>query len=128
MTRSMELEIKVGFFVAIGLGLVMFTILILGGGRSIFERASLYHAKFSQVEGLVEGATVKLAGMKVGQVKEIKLLEDSNQVDVTFSVNKKFVSAVKEDSAVGIQTQGVLGDRYIVVHTGGLGSKTAEPG
>lgn len=128
MTRSMELEIKVGFFVAIGLALVMFTILLLGGGRSIFDRSAIFHAKFAQVEGLVEGATVKLAGMKVGQVKEIRLIKETNQVEVQFSVNRKFTDAVKEDSSVGIQTQGVLGDRYIVVFPGGLESKVAESG
>ncbi|HRK03370.1 MAG TPA: MlaD family protein, partial [Oligoflexia bacterium] len=128
MTRSIDLEIKVGIFVAFGVGLVLFTIMLLGGGRTLFEKGTTFSAKFPQVEGLVEGATVKVAGVKVGQVKTIEFQSEHNLVNVTFSVNEQFASAVREDSTVGIQTQGVLGDRYIVVNPGGLSSKAAADG
>lgn len=128
MTRSIDMEIKVGVFVSIGIALVLLTIMLLGGGRSLFDKSSRFSAKFPQVEGLVEGATVKVAGVKVGQVTKIEFLNDQNLVKVDFTVKDEFAKAVREDSTVGIQTQGVLGDRYIVVHPGGLNSKTAESG
>lgn len=117
MNRSSEIEIKVGIFVSLGLALIMLSIALLGGGQAIFESNDFYHAKFNQIEGLVEGATVKISGVRVGQVSSINFLRDSNLVDVTFSVTKKFAGAVHVNSTVGVQTQGMLGDRFIVIET-----------
>lgn len=128
MNRSSEIEIKVGIFVSLGLGLVMLGIILVGGGTSVFERKTVYHTKFSQIEGLIEGATVKIAGVKVGQVTEINFLKDSNQVDVEFAVARRYQSAIRTDSTVSVQTQGMLGDRYIIVHAGNPESPLIRPG
>lgn len=128
MNRSREVEAKVGLFVFLGVGLVMLTILLLGGGNTLFQHTISYHTVFPQIEGLVEGAVVKIAGVKVGQVSKIKLLNDSNRVEVTFGINGKFQEAVHEDSMVGIRTQGVLGDRYLVVLAGTAQSPLAKDG
>lgn len=58
--KSFELEIKVGTFVAVGIALVMFAIITLGGGVSIFSSSKSYYAHFDTVEGLVPGAKVVL--------------------------------------------------------------------
>ncbi len=128
MNRSTEIEVKVGIFVALGLGLIMVTILMLGGGQALFQSNMTFHTKFGQIEGLVEGATVKVAGVKVGQISNIKFLNDTGQVDVTFSVARKFKDVVHQDSTAGIQTQGMLGDRYIIIASGSPGSAVAAEG
>lgn len=128
MTRSTEVEVKVGIFVAIGLGLVMFGIVMVGGGQSIFQRSYSYKARFNQIEGLVEGATVKIAGIKVGQVTNVELLHDKNQVIVTFSVASRYHKSIHDGSTVGIQTQGMLGDRYLIVYSGNSDSPVAKEG
>ena len=125
MNRSHEIEIKVGIFVALGIGLCMLCIVLLGGGQSILERNETFHARFNQIEGLVEGAMVKIAGVKVGQVSSIHFQKEANKVDVVFSVVRKYQDAVHTDSTVGIQTQGMLGDRYLVVNPGSIGSPVA---
>lgn len=128
MHRSTEIEIKVGIFVALGLGLTMMTILFLGGGRTLFSRNLTFHTKFAHSEGLIVGANVRLAGVKVGQVKEINVLPESNQVDVIFTVNSNYKDSVREDSTVGVQTMGVLGDRYVVINMGTPGNPIAKNG
>lgn len=128
MNRSTEIEVKVGIFVSLGVALIMLTILMLGGGQEIFSRSASFHAKFDQIEGLVEGATVKIAGVRVGQVTQIQFEKDSGLVDVTFSVAQKFKDAVRKDAVVAIQTQGVLGDRYLVLGTGSAGAPAAQTG
>lgn len=128
MNRSLEVEIKVGIFVALGSALVFLVILMLGGGRSIFSRDISFHARIGQVEGVVEGAPVKIAGVRVGQVDQIKFEPETNQIDIGFSIRNNYHEAVREDSTVSIQTQGVLGDRYLVVSMGNPKLPIAEPG
>jgi phospholipid/cholesterol/gamma-HCH transport system substrate-binding protein len=128
VTRSLEIEVKVGIFVALGLALIMLTILMLGGGQALLSRGTQYHAKFVQTEGLIEGAIVKISGVKVGQVSQIKFLNDTGQVDVYFTVGSRYMNAIHQDAIAGIQTQGVLGDRYIVVSTGTHNTPVAPDG
>jgi phospholipid/cholesterol/gamma-HCH transport system substrate-binding protein len=126
MNRSVEVEIKVGLFVALGIALIMLTVLLLGGGQSIFERMVTYHAEFGEIEGLAEGATVKMSGVRVGQVSKILFKNDTGRVLVDFKVKRQFADAIHQDASVGIQTQGVLGDRYIIVNPGTPGSTIAK--
>lgn len=128
MNRSIEVEVKVGIFVALGLGLVMLTVILLGGGQSILQRNLIFHSKFNQVEGLIEGATVKVAGVKVGQVASINFLRDSGQVDVTVSVDAKYKDVIHTDSTVSVATQGMLGDRYVVISPGSPNQPAAQSG
>lgn len=123
-----ETEIKVGIFVALGTVLIMVVIMLLGGGQSIFSRKIELKTKFKQAEGIVEGATVKVAGVKVGQVDGIQFIKDSGEVEVRFSVGYKFRDAIHEDSTVSVATQGVLGDRYLVVSYGTPGNEPAKDG
>ncbi|MBI3544274.1 MAG: MCE family protein [Deltaproteobacteria bacterium] len=128
MNRSTEIEVKVGIFVALGLGLIMMTILLLGGGQTLFERNLTFHAKFNQIEGLVEGAIVKVAGVKVGQVTKIQFIPNTGQVDVIFNVASKFHDVIHQDTTVGVQTQGMLGDRYVILSSGNSTAPPAQSG
>jgi phospholipid/cholesterol/gamma-HCH transport system substrate-binding protein len=128
MHRSLEFEIKVGIFVTIGVALIMATILLLGGSSSMFSSMARYHTILPQVEGLVEGGIVKLAGVRVGQIEKIHILGQGRGVDVTFQVKTKFSSSIRADSVVTVQTQGVLGDKYIALSVGSPGAPEAEDG
>lgn len=128
MHRSTEIEIKVGIFVALGIALTMISVILLGGGKSIFARNLNFRTRFASSEGLIVGGNVRLAGVKVGQINEIAVLPESNQVEVRFTVASKYSESVREDSTVGVATMGVLGDRYIVVNMGTPGKPTAKSG
>ncbi|MGE4234040.1 MAG: MlaD family protein [Bacteriovoracia bacterium] len=118
MNRSLEIEVKVGLFVVLGLLLTMGTVLTLGGGKSLFSRDLTFKARFSQIEGLVAGANVKIAGIRVGQVAKINYDSSDGSVEVYFSVGTDYKDAIHQDSIVGIATQGVLGDRFLVLSGG----------
>ena len=53
------------------------------------RRAHTYHAQFETASRLKSGQDVRIAGVPVGSVKEVKLAPD-NTVDVTFDVNDRY--------------------------------------
>ncbi len=118
MNRSMEVEVKVGLFMAIGTLLIAVSILLVGGNKAIFSTTVRFHTLFNQVDGIIPGAIVKVAGVRVGQVEKIKFDRDRGKVDVTFYVRKEYHEAIRQDSTVSVATQGMLGDRFIVVTPG----------
>lgn len=115
-----NIELKVGFFVLIGITLALVSIVVLGGKQSMFTSTKQYVANFDRIDGLVEGAKVVLGGLFIGVVDKVDLDKESKQVVVEFSVEKKYTQWVRQDSSVEILTQGVLGDKYLSLNAGSM--------
>lgn len=126
--KKIEIEIKVGIFVFAGLLLTMASIILLGGGSAIFENNASYYSEFKQIEGLVEGGLVKMSGIQVGEVSKIEFLPDSGKVRVEYAISRKFQSFIHEDSHVDVQTQGMLGDKFLSLSPGSLDKPLLKPG
>ncbi len=118
MKKQLEIEIKVGLFVAIGTGLLMLAILVLGSTENLFSRSNKYKIHFTSVEGLIPGAKVVLSGMAVGSVEDIDLDSGAQNILVTVSVARKYADWVRKNSEAEMATQGVLGDKYIMITPG----------
>src|SRR4051812_11590185 len=110
---SRRLEYKVGLFVGIGLLSIMISILLLGGNRVVFTRYANYSTPFTEVTGLFAGSVVSLAGLPVGNVKEIVFSKENNQLEVHYQVDYKYAGRVTEGTKAEIRTQGALGDKFI---------------
>jgi len=109
-------DLIVGLFVALGLATIAY-LSIQVGGVSYAGRGGLeLRATFDQIGGLKPRAPVSIAGVTVGQVKDIAL-DDRLRARVTLEVEKDL--ALPVDSSAAIQTQGLLGDQYIALEPGG---------
>ncbi len=123
--ERLETEIKVGFFVIIGIGLSMLSILLIGGPSLFFSSQSKYHAFFSNSVGLISGSKVVLDGIQVGIVKQVALDPGKRKVKITFLIQTEFHEWLYKETIAEILTQGVLGDKYIALNN--EGAKATEP-
>ncbi len=74
-------------------------------------------AEFRSVEGISIGTDVRLAGVKIGTVKDIKLDPDTYRVNAIFSV--KNAIQIPDDSQAMISSEGLLGGNFIELVPGG---------
>jgi len=118
MKGKREQDAKVGVFVTIGLAFAMVAILVLGGTESAFTSKTIYKAKFQNANGLIEGAKVVLSGVPVGAVNEVEIDPETHYIAVTFAIAKKHAIHVREGTTVEVNTQGVLGDKYLSINPG----------
>ena len=112
--KNSAMELKVGLFVLLALAaLAYMTTKVSKGERT---GTDVYHVSvyFNNVSGLKTGAPVEVAGIEVGQVTSISLVQD--RADVTLALQQGL--KVYSDSQVSIQTRGVLGDKFIAIHPG----------
>ncbi len=72
-------------------------------------------ARFANVSGLKEGATVEVAGVTIGKVSKINL--DNYEAMVELLINPEV--RLQEDAIASIRTQGIIGDKYVKIKTGG---------
>jgi phospholipid/cholesterol/gamma-HCH transport system substrate-binding protein len=82
-------------------------------------------ASFRSVEGVGVGTDVRLAGVKVGTVTDLKLNPETFFADATISMRKDV--ALPTDSAILISSEGLLGGNFVEVQPGGA-LETLEPG
>lgn len=114
------MQLRVGVFVLGLLILFVLFVLTIGGQRRIFERRYPLHAFFSTIEGLNEGAPVRLAGASVGTVNAIRFDRDlaSKKIKVTVSLDSGIRDRIREDSVASIATIGLVGDKVLELTVG----------
>src|SRR5918998_97671 len=70
-------QIRVGIFVLIAIAVLIFLVLNASGDINPFSRKLHLRARFVDANGLRDGSEVRLAGVRVGKVERIVLLEPS---------------------------------------------------
>ncbi len=120
MPRNRLDEFRVGIFISVGLVLAMVVIFMIGSDSELFQRKYVLFSNFKTVSGLRVGAPVQLAGFKVGHVDKISFPDDpaSQEITVRLSLNKEYQSRIRTDSVATIETQGLLGDKFVYVSVG----------
>jgi phospholipid/cholesterol/gamma-HCH transport system substrate-binding protein len=108
-------ELKVGVTVVVA-GLVLAVLIILMSGTGgLFTRKLILKSYFFDAQGLRVGAPVRLSGVDIGNVSQIRVVPNKPlaPVEVTMKVNNKYRFSLKKDSNTLLSTAGVLGETYI---------------
>jgi len=110
-----RVNIAVGVFVLIGI-LALGYLSIKLGRVSIFGGGAYeITADFPSVGGLKAGSAVEIAGVEIGRVEAISLVE--YQARVTLRINSSV--KLQEDSIASIKTKGLIGEKYLRISPGG---------
>lgn len=122
-------ELKVGILVLLGLFFLLWAS-FSGGGTSIFYAKYELNTLLPTSNGLVIGAPVRLSGVEVGKVGDIKLVGTNleKQVHVKMQIEQRVWPLIKGDSRATLGTIGMLGDKYIEVTPGTPGLPDLKPG
>lgn len=107
-------EAKVGLIIFIAI-VVLIGVYWFLGGLNLRAKSYPIHAIFSDARKLDKGADVRMAGVKIGVVSDIKLTPTSQaQINMLIWNDNK----IPTDSAARITTGGFIGDNYIEVVPG----------
>ncbi len=122
MDRDRRLSLVVGLFVLVILGVFAAAVLSLTGERGFWKDRYRLVTHFENVQGLIEGAPVRLAGTDVGVVERIAfgpLGGEMPPVRVVLEIDAAVRDRIRSDSTARIGTIGLLGDRYVEISMGG---------
>lgn len=105
--------INVGVFTVVMLLVAAGLVVVFGEFR--FASSNPYHANFINSSRLKAGNDVRIAGVPVGTVTDVKLAPD-NSVDVSFDVNKRY--QLYTSTRAVIRYENLVGDRYMEITSG----------
>jgi len=121
--------IRLGVFILIGSIMFLIAVFLLGNKQSLFASTFEVKAYFSTIEGLRKGAPVRLSGIDVGSVNDVRIMKDTlARVEVTLKLVEEVRSFIKEDMRATIETEGLVGNKVIVLHVGSAASKVVKNG
>ena len=119
----------VGAFVVAGGLLFAVGLFLIGDRRLLFEKQFEIEATFGKVTGVQVGTRVRLAGLQAGEVLEITVpSRPSAKFRVRMRIRDDLRPLIRSDSAVAIQTDGLVGAAFIQVSTGTDEAPIVEPG
>jgi phospholipid/cholesterol/gamma-HCH transport system substrate-binding protein len=116
------LETRLGLFVAVAAVAAFFIVEVLGV-TDLFKPSLHLRAQFNNIDELKVGDPVKMAGVPVGRVEEVKLA--TNKVDVELRLNRG--TPVHTDSKATVRFAGLMGQNYISIDFGSADAPLLEP-
>ncbi len=121
MQSNRTLEIGTGLFVLLGFAALFFLSMQLPqSGLRLTGAKAGYHvsADFDNIGDLKVGAPVTMSGVNMGEVDSIRFDQKSYKAVVSMRIDPQY-NEIPDDSFASINTQGLLGGKYIGLSPGG---------
>lgn len=126
-THSPQFKFRLGLFIIVGIALFVLAIFIIGKQKNLFNPVFAIKANFQNVSGLQVGNTVRFSGINIGTVDNIQIVNDST-VKVEMLIKKEIQRFLKTDSQASIGSEGIIGDKVVVISQGLLSNKPVKSG
>jgi phospholipid/cholesterol/gamma-HCH transport system substrate-binding protein len=126
-THTPQFKVRLGLFVAGGLALFVLAIFIIGKQKNLFNPVFKLTTTFYNVSGLQVGNNIRFSGIVIGTVDNIGIINDST-VRVDMLIRKEVKQFIKSDSQVAIGSEGLIGDRLLVISQGSFDAPLAREG
>jgi phospholipid/cholesterol/gamma-HCH transport system substrate-binding protein len=130
MRANRTLEIGTGLFVLLGFAALFFlTTQLPTSGLKLGSVKKGYHltADFDNIGDLKVGSPVTMAGVRIGDVQSIRFDPKTFKAVVGLRIDPQY-NQIPDDSFASIQTQGLLGGKYIGFSPGGSDTNFKEGG
>ncbi len=130
-------ELRVGILVLLSIAILIFVIFTVSGDIKIpgLSRTTRVRTKMASVDGLREGAEVRLSGKKVGSVRDLIFTEQiptdptaQTNIDIVMEIDgtldgRPAIERIRSDSEAVLKSAGVLGDNVIDITPGTVNGK-----
>ena len=114
-------QLRVGILAITSMIIVGVLIFLLTGQKNFFASTFPLRTYLDDSSGMAEGATVRLNGIMVGSVEELKLSgskDRSRTIEIDMTIRSKYLNDIPKDSLAGIAASNLLGEKFININRG----------
>lgn len=120
---------KLGIFIFLGSVLMVTIIFLLGNKEALFKSTFTVKTYFKNIEGLRNGAPVRLSGIDVGSVKSIDIAKDTTgRIIVSMRLLTDIEQFIRKDTKASIETEGLVGNKVVILEIGSSSSEQVGEG
>lgn len=121
MKKQTGNRIKLGVFVTLGTILFIVAIYIVGKKQNLFDTTIQLSTVFKDVSGLQPGNNVRFAGINVGVIANIAIINDTS-IRVDMDIQQEVQKFIKSDSKAVIGSEGIMGNKILIITPGSNGA------
>ena len=126
-SHTPQFKFRLGLFIITGIALFVLGIFIIGKQKNLFNPVFSLNANFHNVSGLQVGNTIRFSGINIGTVDNILIINDST-VRVEMLIKQEIQKFIKTDSQAAIGSEGIIGDKVLVITQGYASKKIVKSG
>src|SRR5215472_6867023 len=116
---TMSRTFRLGVFIVSALLIFAAGVFWIGEKRFLFRSTYRLNADFQNVAGLNGGAEVRVGGVHEGTVRQIQLpMRPNDKVRVLMDLEGRTRNVIKKDSVARIQSEGLVGDKFVEISFG----------
>ena len=104
--------VKLGLFVFIGILMLITALFLIGNYQHMFGSHYILRANFSNVGGLRTGNNVRYAGVEVGTVKQMNIINDTT-LEVTMLIEQKMKTVIRKNALASLGADGLMGNKVV---------------
>ena len=127
MKNTRKKNIRLGFFVSIGIIIFILAIYYIGTQGGMFSNNIIISGIFKDISGVKIGNDVRFSGINVGTVSKVEIVNDS-LVKVDFSIRNDVKQFIRTDSKIEIIPDGLMGIKVVNIYTGSTNEDIIEDG
>ncbi|TYC09182.1 MCE family protein [Bizionia gelidisalsuginis] len=127
MKHSNSQKFNLGLFVIIGIILFIAAVYLIGQRQDMFKKTFTISSFFQNVNGLQNGNNVRYAGINIGTVKGILMINDST-IKINMSIDEKIITHIKKNAIATIGSDGLVGNMIVNIVPGKGASEVIKNG
>lgn len=126
MKTTTSQYLRLGIFVISGLAILILAIFFIGNKQHLFGNTLTISSVFKNVNGLQQGNNVRFAGVNVGTVKEITIVNDTS-IAVNMLLDANQARIIKKTAVATINSDGLVGSMVINIIPGNNRNSHSSP-
>ena len=112
-------NVLVGIFTVAAVALFGAGLFLIGNQHKAFNHHIALYTNLQNVTGLTKGAKVRVNGMDAGELESLQIPSRPTQkFRIKMNVDDRLRGLIREDSLVTVETEGVVGDTFLLIHSG----------
>ncbi|MFN4763033.1 MlaD family protein [Gillisia sp. Q332] len=117
MRKNTSQNVLLGIFVVIGIILFSLGVYFIGSKQNLFGESIRINSVFKNVSGLQLGNNVRFAGVNVGTVREIVIINDT-AININMAIEMKTANLIRKSSLATIGSDGLVGSMIVNILPG----------
>jgi phospholipid/cholesterol/gamma-HCH transport system substrate-binding protein len=112
-------NVVVGIFVTAAIVLFGACLFLIGNQHKAFNRHVVFYTNFQNVDGIPKGAKIRVDGMDAGEVENVEIpSRPAQKFRLKMKVEDRLHGLIREDSLVTVESEGLVGDKFLLIHSG----------
>jgi phospholipid/cholesterol/gamma-HCH transport system substrate-binding protein len=121
-------NVIVGVFITAAIVLFGAALFLIGNEHKAFRRHVVFYTSLQNVDGIPKGSKVRVNGMDAGELESIQIPSSPSQkFHLKMNVEDRLRGLIREDSLVTVETDGLVGDKFLLIQGGTDRAAEAAP-